>query len=276
MAIQNEPLPLTDRDIQFQKYFTALAPNYHHLTSNTTYFIAQKALSLAPPPTDSTALIHDNASGPGTASLALISHYESTDTPIPHITATDYTPAMISALPSLANVHATVADSQSLPHPNNHFAYSITNISLGNFNSAALALREIYRTLQSNGTAVVTHWKTFALGTILHKCLERFHGEPQPEPPVAGKALMETEGGIKEMLVEAGWERGRVETFEVEVVSQEVEGAVEFLTGPFLGVVRGILEGGEEGRERWRAIVRAVVEGEGQIRCEGWVVVGRK
>ncbi|KAK4508200.1 hypothetical protein PRZ48_001938 [Zasmidium cellare] len=275
MPTHKEPLPLTDRDIIFQKYFIALAPNYHHLTSNTTYLVAQKALTLAPPPTDPTALIHDNASGPGTASLALIEHYKSRNAPVPKIIATDYTPAMISALPSHPQISASVADSQSLPFPDNHFAYSITNISLANFNDPKLALREINRTLKPGGIAVVTHWKDFGLGTLLHKALEKYHGAKQPDPPVAGKEMdLGTEGVIQGMMVEAGWDGPRVETRVVEVRSQEVEGAVEFLTGPFLPVVGKFQT--EEEKGKWRDSVEGVLEEVGEVRCEGWVVVGRK
>lgn len=274
MITPKEPPPLTDRDIQFQQYFTGLAPNYHYLTSNTTLLVAQKALELAAPPSEPDALIHDNACGPGTASLALISFYKDKGMPIPNIIATDYTPIMIANVSHHENVTASVADSQALPFPDDHFDYTICNISLANFSQPDLALKEIYRTLKPDGTAVITHWKHFALSDLLRKSQERYHGKPQPEPPVAGGQDLMQEGVIADMLVEAGWEKERVVTHAVEVESKEVQGATEFLTGPYLPFARGLQS--EEDKERWRNAVREVLEEEGSVKCEGWVVAGRK
>ena len=36
---------LPERDVQFQKYFTIMAPKYHHLTGWTTKMIAEKAIA---------------------------------------------------------------------------------------------------------------------------------------------------------------------------------------------------------------------------------------
>lgn len=279
MASKDEPVPLPDRDLQFQQYFTALAPNYHHLTSNTTYLIAQKALALAPIPKDPSALINDNACGPGTATLAIIAQCKASATPIPNIIATDYTPTMINTLQEhliksdyQQNVQASVQDSQALPYPSNHFDYTICNISLANFNNTSLALHELFRTSKPSAATVITHWKLFALGDLLHRALEIFKDAPQPSPPVAGKELMK-EGVIAGMMVEAGWEREQVETFAVEVKSEDLEGAVEFLTGPFLPVVKGMEEGE---KARWREACWEALREAGSVRCEGWVVVGTK
>lgn len=275
MASKKKPLPLSDRDIQFQHYFTALAPNYHHLTSNTTYLIAQRALELAPIPTDPSALIHDNACGPGIATLAILEQCKASGQPIPNILATDYTPAMIDALseniPS-EHVQSSVQDSQALPYVNEHFDYTICNISLANFDSPSLALKELRRTSKPGATTVITHWKVFGLGELLHRALEIFKGVAQPAPPVAGKELME-EGVIAEMMIQAGWEREKVQTYAVEVQSEQVVGAVEFLTGPFLPVVKGMAEGDIE---RWRESCWGAVREVGRVKCEAWVVVGRK
>lgn len=272
MAPEEKILQLSDRDKQFQQYFTALAPNYHHLTSNTTYLIAQKALELAPIPTDPSALIHDNACGPGTATLAILEHCKTNGTPIPNILATDYTPAMIDATPRHPNLQTSIQDSQALPYPSNHFSYTIINISLANFTSPSHALREAFRTAKSNSPTVVTHWKLFAPSVLLHRAQEIFHGEPQPQPPVAGRDLMQ-KGVIAGMMVEAGWARERVETHVVELRSGKTEGMVEFLTGPYLPVVRNLAEGE---REAWRRAVERAVREAGEVRCEGWVVIGRK
>ncbi|KAF7185221.1 Arginine-hydroxylase NDUFAF5, mitochondrial [Pseudocercospora fuligena] len=273
-------IQLTERDEKFQKYFTALAPSYAHLTSNTTRLVASAALDLISLPTDADAIIHDNACGPGTATKALITKYQTQNSPIPKIIATDYTPAMISAFESNnAKVTARIADSQSLPFSDETFALSICNISVANFNSAELALEEIHRTLKPDGIAVVTNWKVFGLADAIAEARTKMFGVQGSSPEVAGEEFMK-EGFIAEKMVEAGFEEGKVRTESVRVVASEKEdlkGAVQFLTGGFVPIVAN-LDGSEKGR--WKECVEEVLEErkqrDGGIVCEAWVVIAKK
>lgn len=144
---------LTGRDIKFQAYFTALAPRFRHLTSNTTKLMALVALAIAKISSSPRVTVHDNACGPGTETVAIIEYFEVSSFAVPHICATAYTLAMIKAMSQVkgisgneaiwAETEASKEDSQALTfEANNKLDFSICSVSIANLDQPHLALQE--------------------------------------------------------------------------------------------------------------------------------------
>ncbi|KIW35192.1 uncharacterized protein PV07_01905 [Cladophialophora immunda] len=283
---------LTDRDRKFQLYFTLLAPQYAHLTSNTTYDLLLQAfngplkqrLSGVLSSSDSVT-VHDNASGPGTATSALLDFCHSADLPTPTVYATDYTEAMIDALQRLipargwTKVAARVADSQSLDFGEATFDLGIVNFSIANFNDAALAMRELHRTIKPGGTAIVANWETFGFATVLNTAMNKVRPGAGPLP-AAGQEFMQ-EDVLVQTLVGAGFERDKVAVHLTAIVVGDAErlaGMTDFMTGPYLGPVAATLS--EDEKKEWPAAVAKSIEeakaADGGVVCKAWVLAASK
>jgi len=284
---------ITEREQRFQQYFTLLAPSYGYLTANTTRNILLQALDTLDLPIDSDSVIHDNASGPGTATITVIDWWKQTrqdEDALPYIVATDHTKAMIDVFKKLLlekqdngfwqTVKAQIMDSHSLNFPDNTFDFVFCNVSIGNFEHPLYALQEIYRTLKPNGKVIITHWKTFGIATIMGQARKKIKGQEGPSPAVAGAEFMR-EGHIAMTLQKVGWAVEKIETREVTEVVQEgpdMDGAIEFLTGPYLGPVKTGFTPDDD--KQWPEAVKEVIEEEkskhGGIVCEAWVVIAQK
>lgn len=277
-------MELTARDERFRTYFTALAADYAHLTSNTTRMMAAAALDFIDLPTGTGILIHDNASGPGTATSAILERYKAANLAAPSIVATDYTPAMIDALNTARNsneavswesVQAQVQDSQALDFSSDTFDLSFCNVSIANFGKPLLALQEMYRTLKPGGTAVVTNWKLFGTANLIAAARTRLRGgEAAKAPAIAGPEFMQ-ERHIAETMQQAGWSGSAITTHAVKFVASDdddLEGALRFLTD-------GYRQSATD-KATWEKVAKETIEDvksrEGGIVCEGWVVVAVK
>ncbi|KAH8817289.1 S-adenosyl-L-methionine-dependent methyltransferase [Xylogone sp. PMI_703] len=285
---------LTEREQRFQQYFALLAPEYDALTGNTTRNIFLQALEILHLPISSDSVIHDNAAGPGTATVSLIDWWKQTghsEDAVPTIVVTDYTKTMIDVFEKLLQekqasgswktVKAQVMNSHSLAFPDNTFDFVFCNISIANFEHPQTALQEIYRTLKPNGKAVITNWKTFGFATVIGQARKKLKGpEGLGPPPIAGAEFMK-EGYIATVLQDVGWPSGKIETHKLtEIVKEgpDMDGAMKFFTGPYLGPVKVIFSPDED--KQWLETVRQVVEEEkvkhGGIFGEAWVVVAQK
>ncbi|KIY01497.1 uncharacterized protein Z520_03049 [Fonsecaea multimorphosa CBS 102226] len=287
---------LTDRDRKFQLYFALLAPQYAHLTSNTTYDLLLQAFNgplrsrLSNPLTSSDPVtVHDNASGPGTATSALLAFCQSADLPVPTVHATDYTEAMIEALQREISargwegpkVTARVADSQALDFGDDTFDLGIVNFSIANFDNAEMAMRELYRTLKPGvGTAIVANWETFGFATVLNAAMKKVRPSIPGPLPAAGQEFMQEDVLVK-TLVSAGFEKHKILVYQTEIVVGDAErlaGMRDFMTGPYLGPVASTLS--EEEKKEWPAAVAKSIEeakaADGGVLCKAWVLAASK
>ncbi|KAF2848113.1 S-adenosyl-L-methionine-dependent methyltransferase [Plenodomus tracheiphilus IPT5] len=137
---------------------------YETTGGTVTSQFASHNLSLIPP-IPSGSIVHDNACGAGTVSRIILS---SNPTSNLAITATDTDQMFLDALQqdvakkswpiTVSNMRA-----ESLTFPDNHFTHSMTNIGIFFTTSAGLdGAKEIYRTLQPGGTAIVNCWQDAA------------------------------------------------------------------------------------------------------------------
>lgn len=284
---------LTERERRFQQYFTLLAPSYGYLTANTTRNILLQALDTLNLSISRDSVIHDNAAGPGTAAISLIDWWKRTghtEDTLPSIIATDHTTAMIDvfekilqekqASGSWQTIKAEYMDSHGLDFADNTFDFVFCNVSIANFEHPSLALHEIYRTLKPNGKVVITNWKTFGFATVMGEARKKIKGQEGASPSVAGAEFME-EGYIAKTLEDAGWLAKNIETREItEVVKEgrDMDGAIEFFTGPYLGPVKIGFTPDDD--KQWPQAIKEVIEEEkskhGGILCEAWVVVAQK
>lgn len=284
-----------------QRWFAELAPNYAELTGNTTQDMFAKFLDSYDPKLNltSSSVIHDNASGPGTATQILVQHAAKTGI-TPKIIATDYSSSMVDTLheiqaeealsnPAWNDVTAQVLNSSDLSTiPDNHFTHSISNFSLFTITDAVQSLRETRRTLQPSGIAVVLVWKRFTIESLLAAAQDYVKGPGYASVhavPVNGPQYF-LKATVPKQLVEAGFNAEKIETWQVDVVvpksdEKKWEGMYKFMTSTSIstGSTRG-WSGSE--MQAWRDAARWAMDeeaengGEGGIKFEGWVNVVRK
>lgn len=127
-----------------------------HITTVEHY--AQDALDLAAPAADARVL--DVAAGPG--SLTRLAARR-----VAHVSALDYSPAMIGLLRAdaaargLDNVDAIVGDGQALPYPDAGFDAGFSMFGLFMFPDRGAGLRELHRVVRPGGRVVIASWATF-------------------------------------------------------------------------------------------------------------------
>ncbi|KAG4438499.1 hypothetical protein IFR05_006022 [Cadophora sp. M221] len=243
-------------------HFNKLSHIYPRQTGNSTLnLFASIADHLAP--ISATSIIHDNASGPGTATSVILKSLKPED--YPSVIATDMVPAMIDAFNSdIAEVNGSskltgiVMKSEFLDFPDQHFTHSITNFSIFNFADPLVCVKEIYRTLKPSGQAVITTWKTFAIGDVIHETQRRI----RPDLPIMKVSGVEyhKSNAIIDIMVQAGFERERVRLLSPAVVvgGNDLEGLIEFGSGPFTDAARAGWTDEEKGS--WKEVLREVLD----------------
>ncbi|KAF2154526.1 S-adenosyl-L-methionine-dependent methyltransferase, partial [Myriangium duriaei CBS 260.36] len=269
-----------------QQYFKDLSSGYAKSTGNSTYDIIASFLpSILPSLPSGPLTIHDNASGPGTASLALLSLLPLSQHDSLTIHATDISAPMITALKShltaLANlqatVHPAVLDSETLSFPADIFDLSITNISMPNFGSSTAAQAEILRTLKPvTGLAIASVWKRFTVAEMIHAAQRAIR--PDSELKHMPRADYLQKGCLKAEMEAAGFIQVREQAVKIVVKDEGVAQLRDFMLGPFTEGVRKEWSGEEN--SKWKReiekLVAEEVDKEGGIGMEAWVVAARK
>ncbi|KAL2068628.1 hypothetical protein VTL71DRAFT_14965 [Oculimacula yallundae] len=266
-------------------HFNNLSKIYPLQTGNSTLNLFASICSHVAPITSS-SIIHDNACGPGSATSVILANLEPEEE-FPTIIGTDMVPGMIDAFnssittpkSSSANkISALVMRSEELSFPDSHFTHSITNFSIFNFASPVVCVKEIYRTLKPSGQAFITTWKDFAIGNVIHETQRRIRPD-LPVMPFSGAEYHDVDA-VKDVMVEAGFEREGLEVLSPEVVvkGEDLEGLIGFACGPFTEKAREGWTSEEKGR--WREVVLEILEERkkesGGLRFEGWAILGRK
>lgn len=253
----------------------------------TAQFAEQNLSLISPIPNGS--IIHDNACGSGTVSRAILSSPEPPRDIKIH--ATDIDPPFLSALTSSANsnswpIAVTNQKAEALDFKDNTFTHSITNIAIFFTSSAGVdGAKEIYRTLQPGGTAVVNCWAhvTWLMPVkIVHELIRP--GKPFPTPVVAWHDGQH----IQKVMRDAEFEQDkiRIEKSDAWAVVKR-EGLRDWAekSWAYLGGIAGWFDGDEE---TWDQAVDkltelllvqpgTVVEGdEVRMKASQWVLVATK
>lgn len=274
---ENKPNPTNS--LPFPEYFTLLARNYPQHTANSTRDLFQAVLEDVPPITNDSS-IHDNASGPGTAASILIEKY-CTPSSGPRILITDNVPAMIDVakedFKSYSTVSTEVLDSHRLSSiPSDTITHSILNFSIFTFQDPVQCLKEIHRTLQSGGTAAISTWKRFGIGSVIHAAQKSVRPD-LPVMKIPGAEFMQ-EGYLAEKVKEV-WS-GHIQAMErmLLLTGDNLQRAKEFMLGRFTGPARRGWT--EEEVSRWPKAVEEALQEElntyGGLKMEAWVVIAKK
>ncbi|KAH6694861.1 S-adenosyl-L-methionine-dependent methyltransferase [Leptodontidium sp. MPI-SDFR-AT-0119] len=262
-------------------HFNKLSQIYPRQTGNSTLnLFASIADHLAP--ISASSIVHDNASGPGTATRVILKNLKPD---YPTVIATDMVPAMIDAFNSdIAKTNETskltgiVMKSETLDFPDEHFTHSITNFSIFNFSDPLVCVKEIYRTLKPSGQAVITTWKTFAIGEVIHMTQRRIRPD-LPLMKVSGAEYHKSDV-ILDIMVQAGFAKEKIQLLSpiVVVTGKDLEGLTEFGSGPFTEAARAGWTDEEKGR--WREVLLEVLEEKNEessgLKFEGWALLATK
>lgn len=263
------------------EYFQKLSKDYAQQTGNTTRSLFTKAMDDLNLPIDSSSIVHDNACGPGTATIAILERMGSRP---PTIKATDWVPAMVDVLSQAASaerwvtVETSVMDAHNLRFADGTFTHSITNFSVFAFRDGLKCLREIYRTLKLAGVAVVTTWKRFGVSKVVHQAQRAVR--PDLPPMKVPGAEFQAKGFLLNLMVEAGFDKDKVEASEKSIVvkGDDLEGLIQFMAGPLTAPARAGWTDDEI--SKWDGVIAEAVEAEneefGGVRMEAWVVSARK
>ncbi|RMJ07774.1 hypothetical protein CDV36_012628 [Fusarium kuroshium] len=145
------------------EHFNADAAVYDARTGGCTRELAEHCISLAEniKPINDKSIILDNACGTGIVTdLLLRSKSASADQPEIH--AVDGAENMVritaETIPSSTRAHTATMLGEDLTFPDGTFSHSFTNMSLMFFADPVKGAKEIWRTLQPGGVAVVTIW----------------------------------------------------------------------------------------------------------------------
>lgn len=266
-------------------YFSHLARNYAKDTGNTTFTIFTQLLQdvqRSSNPITAESVVHDNAAGPGTATSALLTSLDDRNVPS-EILVSDNNPVMVSgARYSFRESWITCKelDAHDLSSlPDGYFTHSITNFSIFTFPKPVVAVKEIHRTLRPSGLAVITCWRRFALGNIIHKTQERIRPD-SPPMPIPGPEFF-NDGVLESVVEEAGFSKVNIQASRKDLLvtdEESIEGLRGFLKGPFTG--RAKAGWTEEEVARWDGVVDEVLKEEieefGGVKFESFVVLARK
>ncbi|KAF2997138.1 hypothetical protein E8E13_005004 [Curvularia kusanoi] len=249
---------------------------------------AKHNLSIIPPFQDG-SIIHDNACGSGTVSRLILSS-PSTPSDI-KIHATDIDPPFLTTLEHTVKenkwpVSVTNRKSEALDFPDNTFTHSLTNIAIFFTSSAGLdGAKEIYRTLQPGGIAVVNCWAhvTWLLPVkAVHEAIRP--GKPFPTPVVAWHDGQH----IQKVMRDAGFSEKNMEISKSDawaVVKRDGLREWAEKSWAYLGGIAGWFEGDEQA---WDQAVDKLVEllliqpgtivegDEVKMKASQWVVVAHK
>jgi ubiquinone/menaquinone biosynthesis C-methylase UbiE len=167
------------------------------------------------------------------------------------------------------NVKAEVMRAQELSFPDNFFTHSFTNFVVANLDDGPVAAGHLYRTLKSDGIAVVCTWKSIAHGELLIKAHRATRGE--------GAKLALTWGGewylpsrLKEFMVSGGFqeEKIRMEECEIWLFVRDLRRWATIVWS-FLGARAGDAAWTKEDEEKWDEVVEMValdIEASGDCR----------
>ncbi|RGP64841.1 methyltransferase type 11 [Fusarium longipes] len=271
-------------DLPFSSFFSAFAANYVHQTGRSTRRVFEESLGEIQTikPINKESVVHDNAAGPGIAASVLVESLPAHE--LPKILVTDNVPPMVQgakdSFTTWPQVEAKVLDSLNLEGiPDDYFTHSILNFSVFTLAEPVKGLMEMYRTLKPDGLAVISCWKRFGVGQLVHAA-QAIVRPDLPRLKMPHPEFFE-QGVLEKTAVEAGFDTSEFTLLEKSIVVSGPElddGLKKFMLGPLMGPARAGFT--EEDEKKWPAAVDEVIEKEveihGGIRFDAWVLLARK
>ena len=203
---------------RYLEHYNKQAPVYESV-HNFTKEIAGSLVTLCPP-FQASSIVLDNACGPGIVTGEIHKLCSPSDRPAIH--AVDFSPGMIAALEQNVaekeweHVYPAVMSAEDLTFPDKTFSHSFTNFGIFLFPHPAKASREIYRTLNRGGTALVTSWLELEWLSILQEVQKAVKPEESVwQGPFAG--WME-KSRLRNVLLEGGFELDKVKVDTIKML----------------------------------------------------------
>ncbi|KAM0347755.1 hypothetical protein ACHAPU_004770 [Fusarium lateritium] len=272
------------KDLPFSEYFSAFAANYIQQTGKSTLGIFEASFDeiQAISPLSKSSVVHDNAAGPGVATSVMIDKLSADE--IPKILVTDNVPPMVQgakdSFSSWPQIEAKILDSLNLEGiPDRHFTHSILNFSIFALADPVKGITEIHRTLQPGGLAVMSCWKRFGVGQLIHAA--QAHVRPDLPPLKMPHPEFLDDGVLEKTVAEAGFHSSKFKLLEKSIVVSGPElddGLKKFMLGDLMRPARAVFT--EEEEKKWpEAVVEVLkkeVEAYGGVKFQGWVLLAQK
>lgn len=206
---------------QMSEHFEKVATTYESNNGDVTNAMCRRLIELCgpsgsfPSPITSTSVIHDNASGPGVLAGEVLRLPGVASGNVSRIHCTDFSPAMIRVLESKGwgqkyGVEALVMDSQALSFPDNTFTHSFTNLGIFALPDPLEGMKEIHRTLQPEGLAIVTTIKDAGWVLPFQRAQKRVRPGDEIWPGLLAPEWSESTH-LKELAVKGGFKDGDVQ-----------------------------------------------------------------
>lgn len=228
---------------------------------------------------DEQSIIHDDAAGPGTATIAAMSILKQEPA---KIVVTDFTQGMIDNIQSRINqeqwqnITASVMDSHELGFADDTFTLTICNVSTSTFKDPFKCVQEMLRTLQPGGVCINSQWKRFTVKDIIHKAQISIRSDSKLFNMPRAEFL--DDGVLRDLMLEAGFAKADQYVETTIIRDDAIEGLREFMGGNFTASARSGWT--EEEAAKWPAAIDVAIEEEkasyGGIKMEAWMVVARK
>ena len=209
---------------QYEAIFERTAETYEDTFEPLMKFYATEAIKSVPS-IISSSVVHDNASGPGIVTAAILSSFASSSD-LPKIYATDLSGAMIKKLnakPWADKVDAQVMNAMELTFPDAIFTHSFTNFGLMfmTLGDAGKAAGQLYRTLQPGGTAEISTWRKLGYMDIFKEVVDQVKPGAVVDDNVPIASHWMKEETLRDVLITGGF---KTEQIAIKSVSHEVPG----------------------------------------------------
>ncbi|RBR22077.1 uncharacterized protein FIESC28_04582 [Fusarium coffeatum] len=272
------------KDLPSSSYFSAFAANYVQQTGRSTRRVFEESFDdiQATKPINKDAVVHDNAAGPGIAASVIVEKLSADG--LPRILVTDNVPPMVQgakdSFTSWSQVESKILDSLNLEGVSDeYFTHSILNFSVFTLAKPIQGLKEIHRTLKSDGLAAISCWKRFGAGQLIHAAQAIVRPDLPPLKMPHPEFL--EEGVLEKTTAEAGFDSSKFKLLEKSVVvsgSELNDGLKLFMLGPLMAPARAGFT--EEDEKKWPGAVDEVIKKEvetyGGVRFDAWVLLAQK
>lgn len=232
---------------------------------------------------DNGSRIHDNGCGAGdTTTSAILEHCQARAIHAPLIAASDSSATSIAAVQthisqveSWSSVNAAVSDPNNLAYNDETFSLTVCNSRIARLSDPLKALREMHRTLQFKGVAIVTCWKS-GIPDIYDAAFKAVN-VVQPAVVLSTDAFSH-DGHLVRLVEEAGWERGKIKPFVISTTVKhgDLDHLIQSLSSSF---AEERANWSDEDNTKWCNAIERTVQNQktaGGLSLEAWVVLAKK
>ncbi|KAI8653674.1 hypothetical protein LRP88_00588 [Fusarium phalaenopsidis] len=271
------------------EHFNTDAAVYESHTGGCTRELAEHCIGLAEniKPIDDKSIILDNACGTGIV-IDILLQSRDASTVQPEIHAVDGAENMVritaERIPSGTKAHTATMMGEELAFPDGTFSHSFTNMGLMFFADPAKGAKEIWRTLQPGGVAVVTTWTAPRNVDVIRDVQMQVKPEDPPFQVPVSSEWLKTEHTVG-LLNQAGFRDIQASEAEVHFGAETAEVVADILMKGMGAMVFAVWTDDErkKARELTADAVNKVgvsfTRGDGQgvgIQLRAGIIIGRK